>query len=108
MIPITKANVLRFIPCTEARLNQAFLPSGRAVSEKKYRKLSDRLDVTIRTCLRKGLFTSRSFTNDAQQVIVFYYRISKEPHPATDRQVEQEIPEVDRTQVESNSLVGQS
>src|SRR5580698_4309970 len=80
MLPITKANVLKYIPCTEARLHQVFLPGGQSVSQKKYRKLSDRLDMIIRTCLRKGLFDSRSFINDDKQVIVSYYRPHKEHH----------------------------
>lgn len=51
--PVTKKNILRLMPCSEARLFQVFLSKG--LTEKKADKLTDRLVGMLMRLQKKGI-----------------------------------------------------
>ena len=59
-LPITKKNVLKFMPCTESRLFQALIPDRNAVGEKKHDKLTSRLVRTIAGLTRKEIIKKQN------------------------------------------------
>ncbi len=55
MLPITKNNVLKYIPCTSARLEQIFLEHVPMDMSKKRMKLQTRLDMILGNLSKKGM-----------------------------------------------------